>query len=262
MSEAAKQIDLIEPPKPARAVAKRDPKAAVAAPAPTTFLEAIVQAAANPAVDVDKFERLMAMQERVDARNAEAAFNEAMALAQADMEPVRTDATNPQTRSKYASYAALDRAIRPIYSRHGFGLSFNTESGAPADCVRVVCYVTRSGHTRKYEIDMPADGKGAKGGDVMTKTHAVGSGASYGQRYLLKLIFNIAVTSDDDGNMASNAPITEAQTSELLALIETVGADIEKFCAVFQIEGVALLPANKFAQAKKRLEDYGRRNKQ
>jgi hypothetical protein len=53
---------------------------------------------------------------------------------------------------------------------------------------------------------MPADGKGARGNDVMTKTHAAGSAMSYGMRYLLKLIFNVAVgvDLDDDGNGASN----------------------------------------------------------
>ena len=50
---------------------------------------------------------------------------------------------------------------------------------------------------------MPADGKGAQGRDVMTRTHATGSAVSYGRRYLLLMIFNIAVGGeDDDGNAA------------------------------------------------------------
>ena len=41
----------------------------------------------------------------------------------------------------------------------------------------------------------------------MTKTHAVGSAMSYGVRYLLKLVFNVAVgEDDDDGNTASGRP--------------------------------------------------------
>jgi len=42
----------------------------------------------------------------------------------------------------------------------------------------------------------------------MTKTHAAGSGMSYGQRYLLKMIFNIAF-SDDDGNKASGRNLAQ-----------------------------------------------------
>ena len=59
-----------------------------------------------------------------------------------------------------------------------------------------------AGHTRKYSTEMPADGKGAKGNDVMTKTHAFGSATQYGMRYLIKMIFNIAIGEDDDGNAA------------------------------------------------------------
>jgi hypothetical protein len=61
----------------------------------------------------------------------------------------------------------------------------------------------RDGYSREYSIDMPADGKGARGNDVMTKTHATGSATTYGRRYLLMMIFNLSV-EDDDGNAAAN----------------------------------------------------------
>jgi ERF superfamily protein len=161
-----------------------------------------VRLARDQNVSVEKIERLMALWERGEARKAEAAFNEAMALAQAEIEPVRADSYNPQTRSKYPSYEALDRALRPVYTKHGFGLSFDTGE-SPDETVLLLCYVThRAGHSRTYRVLLPSDGKGAKGGDVMTKTHATGSAMSYGQRYLVKLIFNVAVDADDDGNRA------------------------------------------------------------
>jgi hypothetical protein len=121
---------------------------------------------------------------------AEQAFNIALADAQTEMHPVATDSDNPQTRSRYASYAALDRAVRPIYAGHGFALSFNTADAPGPEQARIVCDVSHvGGDTRRYHIDMPVDGKGARGGDVMTKTHAMGSGISYGMRYLLRMIF-------------------------------------------------------------------------
>jgi hypothetical protein len=164
--------------------------------------------ARDPSVDVDKLERLMALWERNESRTAEAAFNSAMSAAQDELRPVAADAENPQTKSRYASYGALDRAVRPVYARHGFALSFDTGDSPLAEHVRVLCYVShRGGHQRTHHVDMPADGKGAKGGDVMTKTHAAGAAMSYGQRYLLKLIFNIAVGEDRDGN-APAAPST------------------------------------------------------
>lgn len=165
------------------------------------LIHVIAEAASNPAIDVDKMERLWAMHEKLKNRADEEAFNAAMSRAQSEMGRVSADAANQQTRSTYATYAALDKAIRPIYTKHGFSISFNEGEGAPEGHARILAYVACGGHTRTYKLDMPNDGKGAKGGDVMTKTHATGSAHTYGRRYLLKDIFNIAIgENDDDGN--------------------------------------------------------------
>ena len=169
--------------------------------------------AKDPNASVEKIERLMALWERGQAKVAETAFNAAMSAAQTAMKPISTDAENPQTRSRYASYARLDGVLRPIYTNHGFALSFDTGDPVSPDSIRLLCYVSHAaGHSRTYRCDMPADGKGAKGGDVMTKTHAAGSAMSYGMRYLLKMIFNVAVGEyDDDGNRASTQPVAKPE---------------------------------------------------
>ena len=79
------------------------------------LLTAIEKAALNPQVDIGKVEQLLALYERIEGRRAEAAFNESLTAAQAAMRPVATDMENSQTKSRYASYAALDRVLRPIY---------------------------------------------------------------------------------------------------------------------------------------------------
>lgn len=169
-----------------------------------TLMQLISRAATDPSFDADKMERMLSLYERITAKQAEQAFNDAMNVAQSEMKRVAADKHNNQTHSDYTSYAALDRAVRPIYARNGFSLTFNTAPGAPQDNLRVTCRVAHSaGHAELYQVDMPADGKGAKGGDVMTRTHATGAAMTYGQRYLLKLIFNLAIGEDDDGNAAS-----------------------------------------------------------
>ena len=160
-----------------------------------------LQLAISSGASIDTIERMVALQERMEARHSESEFNAAMSRSQAAMGRVSADGNNPQTHSKYATYAALDRECRPIYTREGLALSFDT-GDSTGEMVRVFCHVSHSaGHTRTYHLDMPNDGKGAKGGDVMTKTHAQGAAMSYAMRYLLKLIFNVAVGEDDrDGN--------------------------------------------------------------
>jgi hypothetical protein len=164
---------------------------------------ATIMRGSQSGIDIAAMRELWAMHKEAKAIEAERQFNEAMNAAQSELGRIAPDLTNPSTHSKYASYAALDKKIRPIYVKHGFSLSFDSGDSPLPDTVRVICYVShRGGHTRKYTgPPMPSDGKGAKGGEVMTKTHATGAAMSYGARYLLKYIFNIAVGEEDvDGN--------------------------------------------------------------
>lgn len=204
--------------------------------------------------DFASVKEMIALGKELEADAAKKVFNIAMAEAQSEMEPVRTNANNSQTKSKYATYDQLDRAIRPIYTKHGFGLSFDEADSPKLDHIRVVCEVThKGGFSKSYHRDMPADGKGAKGGDVMTKTHAAGAAASYGMRYILRGIFNIAVGEGDrDGNAvpASSKTISEAQVKELTDLIAKAGSTVVEFCEVGNIEDVAELLIADLADAK------------
>lgn len=160
----------------------------------------------NAAIDV--IERLAALQEKAMLRDAEIAFNDALSRIQEKIKSVAPDLVNPQTSSRYASYAAIDRVIRPIYTAEGMSLSFSHADCQKAEHIRVLCYVSLGAYTRMYQMDMPADGKGAKGGDVMTKTHATATADSYAKRYLVKDIFNIAIGEyDTDGNAPTNGNV-------------------------------------------------------
>lgn len=232
-------------------LARKEPDAAptIQQTEAAAFVSMIERAARDPSVDMDKLERLLAMKERQEARMAEQAFAAAMSAAQSEMRPVATDANNPQTRSRYATFMALDRALRPIYVKNGFALSFDTAPGATPDTLMVLCDVMHSGgHIRRYSVPMPADGKGAKGGDVMTKTHATGAAMTYGQRYLLKMIFNIVVGEDNDGN-DTGGTVTDKQAQTIHALIVECGADIGRFLKWAGAESISDIPASKFNAA-------------
>jgi hypothetical protein len=224
---------------------------------PDAIIHVIERAATNPDVDIDKMERLMDMHERLMEKQAETAFNKAMIEAQKECRVVVADKRNEQTHSDYASYEAMDRVLRPVYTKHGFAITFNTGDGAPDNYVRVVCDVLHTdGHSKSYHIDMPADGKGAKGGDVMTKTHAVGSGTTYGRRYLVNMIFNLSVGFyDDDGNAASVATVTESQAADLNAMLDEVGADKALFLKWCKSESIEAIAAHKFDACIDRLEE-------
>lgn len=223
-------------------------------PEPANLLEIVSRAASDPNIEVAKVEKLLELYERIQAKTAEAQFNEAMTKAQSEMGRISADATNPQTHSEYASYAKLDRVLRPIYTSHGFSLSFDEGDSPKPEHVRVLCHVARGGYTRTYHKDMPADGKGAKGGDVMTKTHAAGAAMSYGMRYLLKGIFNVAVGAEDrDGNEPSEG-LTDEQVANIAALLTETGSDKAKFLRFLKIASLEEIPAANYSNVVKLIE--------
>jgi hypothetical protein len=194
-----------------------------------SFMQMIERASRDPNVDIDKMERLLQMHERMVDKKAEAEFNDALVRCQKLCGTISADANNPQTRSKYATYAKLDRALRPIYTAEDISISFGTEDSPKPEHIRVIAYASRKGYTRIYRTDMPSDGKGAKGGDVMTKTHAAGSAMSYGARYLLKGIFNISIGEDDDDGNGVGHPqgMSEKDLESWLAAIQRLTTDEE-----------------------------------
>lgn len=239
-----------------------------------TLTSLMAKMATDPKCDVDKFERLVRLNIEVEKLRRDellsVQFNEAMSRAQAQMVAIIKDKQNDQTRSKYASYAALDKSVRPIYVAEGFSLTFNEGDTAKPEHVRVLCDVAHGGHTRHYHVDMPADGKGARGGEVMSRTHATGSAFTYGQRNLLKLIFNLAtIDADDDGNAAGDKPISEAQADELRSLVTTINAtlkkagtdttvDVAKVCERVGAQSIPDIPAKKYTMLVKSLKQWGR----
>jgi len=207
----------------------------------------IERASRDPSISMERLEKLIEFADRAKADERKLAFNQAMANAQHKMEPVRKNASNPQTHSKYATYEAIDRDIRPIYTQAGFSVSFNTNKSEKGNgFIKVLAYVSHDeGFEREYEIDMPIVTKGPKGNDVMTETHATGSAYSYGKRYLLCGIFNIAVyNDDDDGNggrpkqQGEDSVIGDKQVKFISALIESTGRDKTKMLAHFGIEKI------------------------
>lgn len=184
------------------------------------FLRMIEQAAAKG--DVATMERMFELRAREQVRGDEKEFNAAMVRVQAKCRNVAANLKNKATNSSYASFDAIHNMVRPLYVAEGFALSFDTAESPIAENVRAVCYVTRGAYTRTYKIDMPCDGKGMKGADVMTKTHAMGAAMSYGNRYNLKNIFAISIGEDDrDGNDPDT--ITPEQAAEVCAEIAKYG---------------------------------------
>jgi hypothetical protein len=213
--------------------------------------------ARDPSVPMERIQGLMDMIRDLRREQAEEAFNDAMAEAQREMSPIARDSFNPQTRSKYASYHATDKAIRPIYTKHGLRVSFNEGSaGAPDGHIRVLALVTKGRHNERYHYDSPIVTQGLAGKTMMTLTHARASAVSYAKRYLVGMIFNLSTGEDVDGNTPADtsSAITPVQLKELEDLIKEVDAKAENVCKACHVEDLADLTQAQFEKAKAKLE--------
>jgi len=166
------------------------------------IIQVIERVALNPDIDVSKMQQLLAMQIQILDRQAAEAYARAMMAAQAEMPRVIVNKQNAQTSSRYADLEAVNRAVTPIATKHGFSISFDTDRSALDNHVLIVATVLHSGgHHKAYNYDAPLDDAGIAGKINKTPTHARASSISYGQRYLLKLIFNLTIAGEDnDGN--------------------------------------------------------------
>lgn len=161
-----------------------------------SLLSVIERAARDPSVDIDKMERLIEMQERVQARHAKIAYADALAELQPRL-PVISERgkilnRNQEVQSTYAYWEDVNEAIRPILHDHGFSLSFKT--GRAAQDITVTGILThRLGHSEETTIQLPADSSGSK-----NAVQAVASSTSYGKRYTAFALLNITSKGEDD----------------------------------------------------------------
>ncbi len=193
---------------------------------------AILQSALERGTDPAKLEKLMDLAARWKSERAAEQFAGAMNEAQAVMPCIVKDKENTFTKKRYASLENVNTIIRPIYTRHGFSLTFGTEESKRPDHVLVVCDVAHiGGCTRRYHLECPMDSDGMKGGSNKSNIQAMGSTVSYARRYLAVMIFNLTIADEDvDGNAADALDtITEAETLEVEDALTDSKANRERF---------------------------------
>lgn len=173
-------------------------------PAPTqaaqvlTMLERVLTA---PNFDIDRAERLWAMQKEVRAEQAKAAFIAANSSMQGELPSIKKRGeiknNSGSVQSKYALWEDVNDAIKPVLMKHGFALSFLVEQEGPKITVTGILSHT-DGHRETTSIVLAPDKTGAKN-DVQ----AVGSAISYGKRYTAGALLNLTSHGeDDDGQRA------------------------------------------------------------
>lgn len=240
-------------------------------PQANATLAMIERLVVDPNADIDKLERMIALQEKVLAKQAEAAFNQDLAVMQASLpciaERGQIHDKVGNVQSTYGLWEDINRELLPVLSAHGFAISFRIDTSSGVTVTAVLSH--RAGHSTTTSMTLPVDATGGKNG-----VQAVASSVSYGQRYTSRALLNYSTHNDpldDDGQAAGSAApevekspfITKTQVHQIHQLIAEAGADEAGFLtwvkapSVGQIaseryEGaVTLLKQKKAAKAKK-----------
>src|SRR5215831_8835135 len=195
---------------------------------PSTVLLLIEKVALDPRADVEKLERMMAMYERLKAKEAELAYNEAKGRILKKLAAIKIvknrsglheiDKGRPQKgvfeAFKYAPLEEIDKHLRPLLAEENMDLSYSAEPGEGGSIlIRGRLKHLPGGHYEDSFMTAPPDTTGGKSG-----VQAVGSTNSFLRRYVVCNIFNIVVVGDDDDGAGDT--IDEAQTKTILELLK------------------------------------------
>ena len=231
-----------------------------AVPAETITPMAMIDRALANGAGIEVLERLMALQERYEANQAKKAYSAAMADAKAEIKPIvknrKVDFTSQKGRTNYdyEDLAGIADVIDPILSK--FGLSYRWRSKQDGSKLTIICVMShRDGYSEDAaELSAENDNSGNK-----NSIQAVGSTATFLQRYTLKLAVGLAATKDDDGKAADpDEKISEKQLTELLDLAEQLNVDKIKFCEWAKIEAFSEIRRTEFQKAKNAILAKGR----
>jgi hypothetical protein len=203
--------------------------------------------------DPETLGKYMDLQERWEANKSRQAFAEAMTKAQAEMPTVVKDRENTHTRSLYASLETVQRAIKPVYLRNGFTITFS-EGEPPRDgWVRVLAQVRHiGGHVETFHRDGPMDNLGPQGKPTKSELHGVASSVTYLTRHLLCGIFGVTVANEDNDGGGVEPTITEEQAiklGEMFEGFENPDEERSRFLSHFKYDDFRSVPAGRYESA-------------
>ncbi len=165
---------------------------------PKTIMDVIAQVATEPDGDVEKLERLLAMKERIEAKEEERQFNAAKAAWKlVAPEVFKKKAVGYEANGQWVGYkhadlgyeiAVLERSL----AEHGLTVDWDAEQKGHR--IFVTCILRHvGGHKQCVTLDEEPDNTGSK-----NKHQGLGSGLSYLQRYTFEMVTGTRPIDDRD----------------------------------------------------------------
>jgi hypothetical protein len=230
---------------------------------PSTVLALIERLALDPGAGVEKLQRMIAMYERLKAKEAELAYNAAKGRILKKLAGIKIvknrsavneiDNAKPQKGTyeafRYAPLEEIDRHLRPLLTKENMDLSYSDEPAKGGGLrIRGRLKHLPGGYYEDSCLSAPPDTTGGK-----SNVQAVGSTNSFLRRYVACNIFNIVVVGDDDDG--TGGTIDESQTKTILDLIKKAKVGL-KFLKYMKAQSVAKAGSFEAAVATIAARDY------
>lgn len=206
----------------------------------------LLAAAVSSGADIDKLTKLMDLQERWEAANAQKAFTAAMAKFKECPPKLVKDKNVSFGNTKY-KHAELDQVTDKVAAAlSAVGISHRFEIDQSDSRITVSCILTHvAGHSVKTTLGGGADSSGGK-----NSIQAIGSTVSYLQRYTLLAATGLATgEGDDDGRSAEIERINDEQHASLDAFIKETNSNLKAFLDYFKVEKLEDLQAKSYDEA-------------
>ena len=232
--------EIIEAPQ--TAVAARQAAGQVPANSPMGMMMAAMAQGISP----EQISQMMDLQERWEQREAEKAYNDALAAFKSEaVEIIKrrvVDFTSQKGRTNYkhAELSDVVEAVGPALSKHGFAWSWKTEQ--QNGNIRVTCILKhRQGHSDSVALEAAADQSGNK-----NSIQAIASTVTYLQRHTLKAITGVSEKGDDDDGRGADTQASAELRDELISRVSQAETEAE-LEAIWQKDGNALYAMNNLA---------------
>lgn len=181
--------------------------------------------------NISAFERLLAMKERVDAKEAEKQFAAAFMALQSDMPPIQASKSVPDKNGnikyKFAPYESIMETVRPLLQKHGFTLTFSMNF-SEGRVIQSCTLMHVGGHSRTNQF-MARIGSGPPGS---SEAQGDGAASTYAKRFALCNALNIICEQDSDGKddaRSDGEPISKDKAAYLRELVHETKSNEAQF---------------------------------
>jgi len=231
---------------------------------PPQLVHAIIAAAADPQTDVAKMQAMIAMAERMQAVQARAAYEAALAQFTAIKTTVATNRIGEGpggAKFAYADWPTMENAIRPWLSQCQLSITHSMGSPVVAEGKILMIEVhTRLSHALGHseQVTYPAMPNPLVAGKL-SPSQAIQQGITYAKRQGAAMILGLATAEDrSDDDDRKPAGLSDEQLSTLADLMAAWEPSDEQRAALLawcKVPAIEDLPPSKFGAVAQKLRE-------